>query len=377
MSRPGSRRRSDRRGGGLPPARLSGAAGMTFWRHPSGLLIALAGASAMALPLAFCRAVDPIAAHLVLGLDGMAGAAVAGYLAGVIGHWSGGRRPLLPGPVLALLWLGGEAGGLAGYPDSLVFQALAGLAIALPVLTAPGVTLVHRAMSIAPLALIALLVAAPVAPADVILAPIALILWVGGRALPAFLATEAERRGLVPQGPPPRVPAVALVALGAAWPPALVAAGLLVAAAGVRMVRALPRPDPANLMLLAVWAAIAAALMAAGGERLGRIPLPLGTHALTMAAMGGMILSVAARATMARPRGRALRPLPLHWAALALIGAATAARMAEFLWPPALTLAGALWSLGWAAFLAAHLPALFRPAPAPVFSARRVQASAA
>lgn len=348
---------------------------MTFWRHPSGLLIALAGASALGLPLALSCARDPVTAHLALGFDGMAGAAVSGYLAGVIGHWSGGRRPLLPGPLLAALWLAGEAGLLAGYPGAVVLQALAGLAIALPVLTAPGVTLVHRAMSMAPLALIVLLVAAPVAPADAILAPIALILWVGGRALPAFLAAEAERRGLVPPDPPPPAPAVVLAVLGALWPPALVAAGLLVAAAGVRMVRALPRPDPANLMLLTVWSALALALAAAGGERLGLIPAPLGTHALTMAAMGGMILSVAARATMARPEGQALRPLPLHWAALALIGAATAVRMAEFLWPPALALAGALWLLGWAAFLAAHLPALFRPAPAPVFSARRVQAA--
>ena len=332
---------------------------MLLWRHPSGLPLALAGVSGLGLPLAF-ETPDPLAAHLILGLDGMAGAAVLGYLAGVMAHWTGGRRPWAPGPVLAGLWALGMAGLLAGYPAALAFQLVAGLATGLPILTSAA-ALPYKTLALAPLALPLGLVLAP--PGLLILLPAALILWIAGRALPAFQATEAARRGLAFPKPLPRWPLIALLPLGAFG---ALGAGLAVLAHLAWLRHSLPRPDPASLMLQAVWGAMGLALIALGAERLGLIPAPMGLHALTMGAIGPMILTIAARATMLRPPGQALRPRSWHWAGVLLLWGATLARLAE-----ALPLAQGLWSLGWAAFLAAHLPALARPAPAPVFSARR------
>lgn len=94
-------------------------------------------------------------------------------------------------------------------------------------------------------------------------------------------------------------------------------------------------------------------------------------HALTMGAMGGMILSIAARAA-ARRDGPALRAGPMLILGYALIWLATGARLAVDALPDhyAGLIAGAatLWTLGWALFLLAFLPTALGPVLRPIFS---------
>lgn len=97
-------------------------------------------------------------------------------------------------------------------------------------------------------------------------------------------------------------------------------------------------------------------------------------HALTMGAMGGMILSIAARAA-ARRDGPALRAGSLLILAYALIWLATWARLAVGVLPqhylPLVEQAAGLWTAGWVVFLAAFLPTAVGPVLRPIFSGPR------
>ncbi len=248
--------------------------------------------------------------------------------------------------------------------------ALVATALALAGARAPARR--HRLLSTVPLGLVlaeVALVAGWITPAALTLALPALIVLVGGRALPAFALAEVKRRGGVGRPMLPAWPAALALIASPVQPLAclLFAAGWTAVLAG-QMLAALPRPDPANALLQIVWALIPPALIARA------LDLAVAPHLLTMGVAGAMILVFAARATMRRQTGAALLPRRWHWAGLALVLAATAARAGASVWPanaPALLLLSAgLWQAGWAAFLAAHLPALARPAPAPVFSAR-------
>lgn len=356
-----------------------------FWRHPAGLLLAATGLAALAVPLATWRAADPVTAHLALGLFGMGGAAVMGYLAVAIRHWSG-RGPMLPGPVLALTWALGQ--GLAVFrPDATplwpALLALCALSICLPVLLAARkrrATVVQLALSLAPMALVIAqyaLVAGWLAPGTAALMPALLILVVGGKALPALMVAEATRRGQ-PAGPNPlpRSPAVVALVLGMVLPDqagaaCLVGSGLWACAMGIRMHGILPAPDPANRMLRLAWWALSAALIARGAETWAILPAPLGTHLLTMGGEGGMIYAIASRASMMRPAGQALAPTGRHWTGFGLIFLATSLRLCAPFGDATLTWAGVTWALGWTTYLSALLPCLLQPGPHPVFSARR------
>lgn len=370
----------------IPPTdRAQGQGAPPFWRHPAGLLLAATGLAALAVPLAIWRAADPVTAHLGLGLFGMGGAAVMGYLAVAIRHWSG-RGPMLPGPLLALTWALGQ--GLAVFrPDATplwpALLALCALSICLPVLRAAlkrRAAVVQLALSLAPLGLVLAqyaLVSGWLAPGTAALMPALLILVVGGKALPALMVAEATRRGQ-PAGPPslPRSPAVVALVLGMvladqAGAACLVGSGLWACAMGIRMHGILPTPDPANRMLRLAWWTLSAALVARGAEVVEILPTPLGTHLLTMGAEGGMIYAIASRASMMRPAGQALAPTRRHWIGFCLVLLAAGLRMSAPFGTVFLTWAGIVWGLGWMAYLSVLLPSLLRPSPHPVFSARR------
>jgi uncharacterized protein involved in response to NO len=326
-----------------------------LWRHPAGVFFALAGIMAAALPWVWLLPLDdPRLAHLRLGLFGFGGAAVAGYVLTAQKAWTGRDAPL-GAPVLGLLAIAARIVSLVR-PEAVGALALPLFTIALAVLwpvVAAGrwwrlpLASVPLALAVAEVAVIA----GPLAASPLPLAMAVLILAVGGRAVPAFLAAEQIETAASPRFWPGLALILAGMALaGTAWG----AAALVLAALWVlTRLRGASRAGAANRMLALAYAGLCPALLAV---------------------MGPMVRSFAARTTRHRPAGAGLAPRRRHWLAFALLLLAAAIRAgAEAAQAPAgwIALSGLLWSGGWIAFLSAHLPALARPAPFPVLSAAR------
>lgn len=347
--------------------------------HPAGPFFALAGLIAVALPWLWLLPHENAAmAHPRLGIFGLAGAAVTGYVLTALPAWTG-HRPPLPLSALLLLWVLARIAGLVApwsVLPSMLLQGVLGLAILWPMVIGRAW---HRVM----LAAVPLVMAfAEYAAVTGILPPRGLvaglgllILLVGGRAVPAFLRAETAAG----TGRPPRP----------LWPLALLWPAVLAGPAPVRLVVALAlgagillrvaparRAGSANRMLALGWgtlapAALALALAEAGPEA------QAADHLLLMGTMGGTVLAFAARAAMRRSDDGRPMPHRLHWPALWLVLAAAPLRGIAALTagtgagPVWLALSGTAWSLGWAAFLIVHLAALPRPAPFPVLSGVR------
>ncbi|MDT8856185.1 NnrS family protein [Paracoccaceae bacterium Fryx2] len=215
---------------------------------------------------------------------------------------------------------------------------------------------------------------------------------IGGKMLPAFTGNwlrsigsdAAPRENLMADrlGLALLFTALALTLAGAEAPSALalIAAGAaqLWRLAGWQSRAGLRNPLLAMLHLTFLWLPVG--LVLTGLARL--LPDLMreadALHALTMGAMGGMILSIAARAAARRTEG-ALQAGPLLIAAYALIWAATVLRLATL---PAASLAPALvpdltdgaalaWVTGWGLFVLAFLPTLRGAVQRPVFSGPR------
>ncbi len=347
-----------------------------LWRHPAGVFFTLAGIMAAALPWVWLLPLaDPRLAHLRLGLFGFGGAAVAGYVLTAQKAWTGRDAPI-GAPALGVLAVAARIVSLV-WPDAVLAPLLPLLVIALAVLW-PVVA--ARRWARLPLASVPMALAlAEVAVIDghlpaspLPLAMAALILAVGGRAVPAFLAAERGEWA----APSPFWPGLALILAGIALAGTAWAAAALVLAAlwVLARLRGASRAGPANRMLALAYAGLCPALLAQAAVEAGTIPAIAAEHLLAMGVMGPMVLSFAARATMRRPAGAGLAPRRRHWLGFALLLLAAAIRAAgEAATDPAgwIALSGLLWSGGWIAFLSAHLPALPRPAPFPVLSAAR------
>lgn len=348
--------------------------------HPAGVFFALAAVTAIALPWLWLLPLeDTRLAHIRLGIFGFGGLAVSGYLLIAQKAWIGRDAPV-PALALGVLALGARVAALYA-PKSIWPVLLPSLAIALvilwPVLRARRWDKVPLAM--VPLALTvveAALVDLRVQPAMLSIGMAALILVVGGRAVPAFLTEDRRRRGLMRQPPPMFWPGPAMLAAG------LILEGLagVIALAGVALwvvhrVRNGLWAGRANQMLCLGYAGLVPGLLTIAAERTSLIPPLVVVHLLTMGAMGPMILAVAARVAMQRSTGAELLPCRRHWGALCLIFVATAARGVAELTPqpdPWIITAGIGWSAAWTLFLSAHLPALAQPAPFPLLSAARL-----
>lgn len=346
-----------------------------LWRHPAGVFFALAAVFATALPWIWLLPLDdPRLAHVRLGIFGFGGAAVTGYVLTAQRAWTGRDAPL-PAPLLGALALAARIAAFR-WPE-------AALAPALPLALVAGAVLwpvvmarrwIRLPLAAVPLAMVfaeMALVRGRVPAGALPLAMAALILAVGGRAVPAFLASEPARTpGTVATGP--LWPGLGLAA--AAMVPAETPAAIALALAALWVltrVRGLRQAGAANRMLALAYAALAPGLAALALGRVGALPPAAAEHLVTMGAMGPMVLAFAARATMLRPERGALRPRPLHRIAFATLFAAAVLRTAAGDPAPWITLAGAAWSGAWLAFLGAHLPALARPAPFPILSASR------
>lgn len=204
-----------------------------------------------------------------------------------------------------------------------------------------------------------------------------LLTGVGGRMVPAFLNTAADRAGL-PQTPVhARWRRVVLVLIGVAivaapWLEVSALAGLAAAAVLVAHMARWPwravRLDALATMTLFAYAWIPVGLVCWGAARLGWVDIstPTVSHTLTIGALSGLVIAVASRAPARRGRGR-LHVRPAALAGFVAVMLSAALRLVD------LTVASSwCWSLGWALFLVGHLPAFSDPMPRPIFSARRL-----
>jgi uncharacterized protein involved in response to NO len=370
-------------------AALWAAAAVPLWLLAYGGALDLSTALPTALPAPLW--------HLHAMVFGFAGAAVAGYLLTIIPNWTG-RMPLQGAPLagLLLLWAVGRIAVLISGRIGAPAAALLDLAFPVTFLLALGREIVagRNWRNLPPLAALALLLAADLlmqlealgltetAAAGGRLglaALLGLIALIGGRIVPSF--TRSWLRQADPRAPGP--------APGAALDRALLAATLLALAAWVAA------PDAAATALLLLAGGLAAALRLAcwQGWRTWREPLLLGLHlgqawlaagllllglaslrpvlpptaalhALTVGAIGTMILAVMARAALSHT-GRPVTGGPDHRAMLALV---TLAALLRVLAPlagaqqmAALAAAGLAWSAAFALFLLRHAGMLARP----------------
>ncbi|MFO1299126.1 MAG: NnrS family protein [Burkholderiaceae bacterium] len=203
---------------------------------------------------------------------------------------------------------------------------------------------------------------------------IMLIGVIGGRVIPSFTANAL--RG-VRQYRSRWIDVLALAGTGVALLMVLVAAPVVptvaacVAAAALQAAR-LAGWNPwaarrqALLWILHVsyaWVPIGLVLLACGVA--GKVPMSAGVHALTLGAIGGLIIGMITRTALGHT-ARALKAGRIEVAAYLLVQAAVLVRLAPVLVPglpylPWTTVAASAWSLAFALYFAKYAPMLFAP----------------
>lgn len=329
-------------------------------------------------------------------LFGFAPAVIAGFLLTATRQWTG--LPTATGVALAglvALWLAGRVliftgpAAIAPVIDGLFLPALA-LAVGIPIWKSGNrrnlfVIGILSALALANLSFHlgqAALVDGRVAGSAIQLALnlLAILMTVmGGRVIPAFTANA------LPSAKPRRIAVVEFLAIGLLllvlstdllalrWPidDLWLSAILIVAALahGVRLGLWSPlvtRSQPLLwcLPLAYAWIPVALALRAASLIS-PQIDPALATHALTIGAMGGLMLAMMTRSAL----GHTGRPLVAGWAevsAIVLIQAAALLRIVpELVWPGAplgaLVLSSVCWSAAFLFFVICYAPILTRP----------------
>ena len=370
--------------------------------RPFYLLAALFSATALPIWIAiYTGAFQPeaylvgVAWHSHEMLFGFAAAVIAGFLLTAVRNWTG-----LPTPTgvalgaLAALWLFARVlavtgpGAMAAVVDMMFLPAL-GLTIALPIWRSRDARNAKILGVVAALAVLnviyhlAYLEGLPLRWTNIAtqlaLDLITLLMAiVGGRVIPAFtanaIAGAKPRRSLTLEilcfGS-----LLAVLAAGAAGPwyelPSPVWAALLTVAASAHAVRlALWQPlRTRGVALLAMlplaygWIPVALALRALSHAAV--VPAAAATHALTIGAMGSLMLAMMMRSALGHT-GRALVAGRAECAAFALAQLAAAVRVLGAAVPglpyrETAVVAGTLWSLAFAVFLVRYWPILTRP----------------
>lgn len=323
-------------------------------------------------------------------LFGFALAIVAGFLLTAVQNWTG--RPGLSGKPLALLaglWLAARLAWLLGAPWWLVAPLELAFAPVLAGVVGRSLVQVRQVRNYPVLLVLLLFVLAD----GEVMAGLALgnerwqrggvfaALWlvaalltlIGGRVIPFF-----TQRGL---GRTAQVPAWAwldwalllgcgllavLSALGLTLQPGLALAplfGLLALGHGVRLWRWYDRalwrvPLLWSLHLAYAWLTLALAGLTLSALGLA-VPPSLPLHALSLGAIGGLILAMIARVTLGHT-GRALQPpVAMSWAFAALnLGALARVLLVPWLPLGGLVLAGLCWTLAFLAFARYYGPML-------------------
>ena len=326
---------------------------------------------------------------------GFAIAVIAGFLLTATSNWTGRRTATGAGlAALAGLWIAGRVAIFAGagLPDWLVmgldaaFLPVLAIALAMPILAAgnrrniifPVVLLVLGAVNLS--IHLGALGAIDWDPARGLRVAIDLILLMigvlGGRVIPSFTKNALPQARV---NPCPKASVLALLSLATLavaeaaidLPPVM---GTLALAAGIinalrmRGWGSLATGRQPILWILHVgygWLAIGLILRGVA-ELSGVIPADAGIHALTLGAIGSMIIGMMSRVALGHT-GRSIVPAKLTIAAYWLVNAAALLRVAFALIPgdgwrmTALAGSGALWSLAFLFFAIVYLPILSRP----------------
>lgn len=376
----------------------------SLWAAPHRPLFFLAGLWALVAPGVWLfpesLAPDRVRWHRNELLFGMGGAAVGGYLLTALPAWTK-RRPISPAisKLVTILWLAARfvppfnvlplpvraAGGSAYF---------FGLALILGyhlVLTKAW----DKLWTV--LATAALGTAAALSFSDqgswvdlggITGSPllfVTIVIIVGGRAVPAFTRHWLKRTGdMARERDRPWLFWVAIAVVPAAallggTEHSTAAGSLLTVAALLLFARTAGWSGyktfryPALLMLHIAWMWTPAALLVTGTSLVDPHWLPLkdAVHAITMGAMGSMMMAIMLRTAMIR-KGRQLVLSPAMATAFSLVCLSTFLRTHRS-WMPGgpvdpLALAAFCWMTGWALFLWCYLPALEGPVRRPVLS---------
>lgn len=348
---------------------------------------------------------DPMGWHLHELLFGMGGAAVGGYLLTALTNWTGaGRVPPQIVRALTLLWLLAQfslpwAKALPVWlllPLGLGYLGLLLVVLALRLLAARAWSRLSSVAAVTGLGLgnaVFLTVLggvqpAPVSPLAMVLLFVTVISVIGGRAVPAFTRSWLQHAAATRQVRD--WPMLSILALGAtvlggslAVTGQEAAAGVCLLLAGaVQCVRLVgwqtlhARHYPALFLLHLAWIWLPAGLILLGVSLLrpDLLPQSAALHALTMGAMGLMIMAISSRAAMRRRAGQLIAGQGFV-VAFALVWLATVLRVvspfAPESWLDPVVASAALWMLGWATFVFCYRSALQGGLPWPVFSAQR------
>jgi uncharacterized protein involved in response to NO len=321
-----------------------------------------------------------IAWHAHEMIFGYAFAVIAGFLLTAVRVWTG--RPTPTGAALAgivALWLAARVLAFWSLPAAGVADLLFAIAVAWGIGQPLAASANRRnyffivlvlALGAAGFALQRWPQAAIALGLDVVLFVIAVV---AGRVVPAFTNSALPGAGAR------RHPWLETAALGAiltlvaadAFGRTELAAGIALAAAALHAARlalwsplhTLRRPILWILHLSYGW--VVAHLALRGLTGFGLLPYALGTHALTVGAIGGMTLGMMTRTA----RGHTARPLVVGRAEIAAYGLVQLAAVARVIVPLALPAAylgatlvsAAFWFAAFALFVVTYVPILTRP----------------
>ena len=382
-----------RRAGGLPILALG--------FRPFFLLAAILAAAAVPLWLLIYQgALEPMSSlpptvwHGHEMVFGFAVAVIAGFLLTAATNWTGRRTATGAGlAALAGLWIAGRVGLIVpGVPAWLAIGVdVAFLPVLAVVLAIPLLATGNRRNVVFPIVLIVLglinlaihlgSIGAidwdPSGGLRIAIDHIVLVIGVlGGRVIPSFTKNALPQAKV---NPCPKASVLALLSI-AALAIAEVATGnttvigaIALAAGIINALRMRGWGAFSTLRTPILWilhvgyAWLAAGLVLRGAAELtGLIPLDAGIHALTIGAVGSMIIGMMSRVALGHT-GRSIVPAPLTVAAYGLVNAAALLRVVFALtWDDTLRIvslmgSGALWSLAFAFFAIVYWPILSRP----------------
>ena len=370
--------------------------------RPFFLLAALIAAAAVPLWLLVYQGILEPVSHLPPTIwhghemvFGFAVAVIAGFLLTAASNWTGRRTATRLGlGALTLLWIAGRVAIVAGegLPSWLVIGIdVAFLPILAVVLAVPLLATGNRRNVVFPVILVILglinlsihlggIDAIDWDPSRGLRVAIDLVLLMigvlGGRVIPSFT------KNAIPQArvnPCPKASVLALLSLAAlaiaeaATGEPMVTGAIALAAGIINALRMRGWGTFATLRTPILWilhvgyAWLAAGLILRGvAELTGLIPLDAGIHALTLGAIGSMIIGMMSRVGLGHT-GRLIVPAPLTIAAYWLVNAAAVLRVLFALtWDDTLRAvsvmgSGALWSLAFGLFIIVYWPILSRP----------------